>query len=93
LKLRRKCQRALECLSRVWLACGEPELAVEAADEAVALDRHREPAQRLLMQAHAATGNRAEALIVYGRLRESLARDVGADPAPETESLYLELLA
>ncbi|HET9428280.1 MAG TPA: BTAD domain-containing putative transcriptional regulator [Allosphingosinicella sp.] len=92
-KLRRQCQRALGCLTEVWLACGEPNLAVEAADEAVALDPYRETAHRLLMRAHAAAGNRSEALMVYARLRETLAREVGTDPARETESLYLELLS
>lgn len=92
-RLRRQCQRALECLAEVWLASGDPELAVEAACEAVSLDSHKESAHRLLMRGHAAAGNRAEALMVYRRLRETLAHAVGADPAPETESLYLQLLA
>ena len=92
-KLRRQSQRALECLARVWLRSGEPELAVEAATEAVALDSFRESSYRLLIQAYGAIGNRAEALRIYGRLRTLLAEELGTDPSPETEALYLDLLA
>ncbi len=91
-KLQRQLQRALECLSIVWLSSGEPQLAVEAATEAVALDSFRESSYRLLMQAHAAIGNRPAAVRVYHRLRELLAEELGTDPSAETEALYLELL-
>jgi hypothetical protein len=44
------------------------------------------------MAAHAAAGNRAEALRVYERCRQLLATELGAYPSPETESIYRELL-
>ena len=37
-------------------------------------------------------GYRAEALRVYHRCRALLGEELGIDPSPETESLYLELL-
>lgn len=92
-KPQRQLQRALECLSRIWLSTGEPVLAVEAASEAVALDSFRESGYQLLMRAHGAAGNRAEAVRVYHRLRELLTEELGTNPAKETEALYLELLS
>ena len=45
-----------------------------------------------LMEAHAAAGNRAEALQVYERCRRLLAEELGAYPSPETDSIYRALL-
>lgn len=92
-KLERRLLRSLECLARVWLATDEPALAVEAASEAVALDPYRESSYQLLMQASDATGNRPEALRVYQRLQKVLSSELGADPAPETQTLYARLRA
>ena len=91
-KLERQRLRALECLSRIWLATGEPVLAVEAATEAVALDSFRESSYQLLMRALDATENRPEALRVYHRLRELLSEELGIDPSHESQAIYLELL-
>jgi len=91
-KLERVRLRALECLARVWMATEEPALAVEAAAEAVTLEPLRESSHRLLMQAHAAAGNPAEAVRAYHALRESLVAALGTDPSRETEALYLELI-
>lgn len=91
-KLSRMRLRALDCLAHVWLASGEPHLAVEAAMEALSLDPLRETTHRLLIEAHASAGNRPEALRSYHRLRARLADELGADPSPETEQLYMRLL-
>jgi DNA-binding SARP family transcriptional activator len=90
--LERQLVRALECLAKVWLASGEPSYAVENASEAIAIDRYRESSYQLLMQAQAAMGNRAKAIQTYHDLRQLLVDDLGVDPTPETEALYLELL-
>ena len=45
------------------------------------------------MEAHAAAGNRAEALQVYEQCRRLLADELGAYPSPETETIYRALLA
>ena len=55
--------------------------------------RFARPGYRRLMEAHAAAGNRAEALRVYERCRRLLADELGAYPSPETESIYRGLLA
>ena len=92
-KLKRQCVRALECQSEVWLANGEPALAVEAAQEALTIEPFRESAYRLLMRSHALVGNRAEGVLAYHDLRNRLVSELGTDPSKETEALYLELLA
>jgi DNA-binding SARP family transcriptional activator len=74
------------------MAIGEDALAVEAASEAVRLEPFRETSHQRLMRAHAALGNRAEALRAYERCRRLLADELGVDPSVETEALYLELL-
>ena len=91
-KLERQLLRALDCLCEMKLSVGEPESAVETALEAVSLDPYRERTQRCLMQAYAATGNRAEAVSIYHRFREVLADELGTEPSAETEALYLRLL-
>lgn len=42
--------------------------------------------------AHTAAGNRAEALHAYHELRQFLAEELGIDPAPEVQNLYIHLL-
>ena len=91
-KLQRQRVRALECLAKVWLANGEPALALEASADALALDPFRESSHQLLMRAHASAGNPAEAVKAYHHLRELLIDELGTDPSTETEALYLELL-
>jgi DNA-binding SARP family transcriptional activator len=77
--------RALDCLAEIHIWNREPALALRAAEEAVALEPYRETGYRRLMRIHAQSGNRAEALRVYDRLRQLLATDLGTRPAPETE--------
>ncbi len=91
-RLERQLIRALNCLSHMWLSEAEPGLAVETAIQAIALDPFRESSYRLLMRAYDGTGNRAQAVRVYHRLRDLLADDLGTDPSEETQALYLELL-
>jgi predicted ATPase/DNA-binding SARP family transcriptional activator len=66
--------------------------AVWAASEAIEAEPFRESSHVLLMRAHAALGNSAQALLAYERCRELLASELGVDPAPETQSLHVELL-
>ncbi|MGH8248603.1 MAG: AfsR/SARP family transcriptional regulator, partial [Gammaproteobacteria bacterium] len=57
--------RACECLAEAYIWNGEPSIAVDVAKELVAIHPYRETGYQLLMRAHAAAGNRAEALWVY----------------------------
>ncbi len=67
-------------------------MALAAAEEAAEVAPYRESAYRQLMTAHAAAGNRAEALRDYERCRALLSADLGVDPSPETQSLYFTLV-
>ena len=85
--------RALTVLRDASLRLGDAAEATKWADQVVALEPFREAGYRRLMEAHAAAGNRAEALQVYERCRRLLAEELGAYPSPETDSIYRELLA
>lgn len=84
--------RALECRTNIYLWNGEHSLAVEAARDAVALEPFRETAYQLLMRAHAAAGNTAEALLVYERCRVLISEELGVSPSPQTKAVHAELL-
>jgi YVTN family beta-propeller protein len=84
--------RALSSLAEASLRSVDEVEAVKWAEETIALEPYRETGYRHLMAAHAAAGNRAEALRVYERCRRLLATELGAYPSPETESIYGELL-
>jgi SARP family transcriptional regulator, regulator of embCAB operon len=85
--------RALECRSEVYLWNGEHQLAVEAARDAVAVEQFRETAYQLLMRAHAAAGNTAEALRVYEQCRALIAEELGVSPSPQTKAVHAEVIA
>jgi DNA-binding SARP family transcriptional activator len=59
----------------------------------VELEPTDEPAQRELMRAALAAGDRHTALQCYRRLRTALLRDVGVLPDCDTEALYAECVA
>jgi DNA-binding SARP family transcriptional activator len=84
--------RSLDCMSEIWMANEEPGHALGAASESVDLEPYRETGYQRLMRLHLALGNRAEALRVYERCRSLLADELGADPSPETQAIYFELL-
>lgn len=84
---------ALETASRAAAATGDLSAALASADEAARRAPLRESAHRLRMAAHAAAGNRGEALRAYQHLRRLLATELGVDPAPETEAAHLDLLS
>lgn len=71
---------------------GHPHRAVQAAQQALGLEPFRERTHQLLMRAHAAAGNPAEALRAYDRCRRLLAEELGVHPATETTALHLALL-
>jgi DNA-binding SARP family transcriptional activator len=84
--------RALQVVVDAWLARGHGEEAVRPASELVGLEPFRESAHLRLLRAHAAAGDRGEALRAYERCRRLLAEELGVDPSPELEAAYLELL-
>jgi DNA-binding SARP family transcriptional activator len=92
-RLRQMLVRALECFTEIFTWNHELTLATQAAEEILALEPFRESAYQRLMQVHAAMGNRADALRTYQRCRTLLAEELGVDPSPQTEAVYLQILA
>jgi peptide/nickel transport system substrate-binding protein len=84
--------RSLDCLADACLRSGNAGEAVKHAEELTVLEPFRESSYRMLMGAHSAAGNNAEALRVHERCRQLLAEELGAFPSPETESIYHEIL-
>jgi DNA-binding SARP family transcriptional activator len=79
--------RALDLLSQVWLARGEPDQARRDAEAILGIDPYREPAYRTLIRAHLASGDRASAARAYMLCAERLSADLGVEPAIETQAL------
>ena len=84
--------RAGECLAETYIWNGEPTVAIDVVQEVVAIQPYRETGYQLLMRAHAAAGNRAEALWVYERCRKLISKDFGVAPSAETHAVYLKVL-
>ncbi|HLY73875.1 MAG TPA: BTAD domain-containing putative transcriptional regulator [Planctomycetota bacterium] len=84
--------RSCECLADFYIWNGEPSLAIESAKQVVVREPFRETGYQLLMRAHQAAGNRAEALWVYEKCKKLIAEELGADPSPETKEVYLQIL-
>ena len=73
------------------LAAGRAEHALKAGQRAIALNNMREDAHRLIVQALAATGRKAEALKHYQDLVALLKRELNTEPDAATKSLVAEL--
>ncbi|MFL6269022.1 MAG: AAA family ATPase [Actinomycetes bacterium] len=74
------------------LAVGDHARALAHADAATTVDPLDEAAWRAVMAAHTAAGEPAAALAAYERLRQTLAEELGTDPAPESQALHLAIL-
>jgi DNA-binding SARP family transcriptional activator len=96
-------QRQREMLARVWRRAAlvlsevstrnqEYELGIQHAWEVVQAEPFDELACQALMKAHAAAGNRAEALRVYARCRKLFRDELGAEPSEQTASVFLSIL-
>jgi DNA-binding SARP family transcriptional activator len=86
---------ALEALARLvshYMKSGDNERAIQAALRLLALDPLHEPAHRALMRLYARQGRRAAALRQYQTCVGILRRELGAEPEPETQQLYQEIV-
>jgi DNA-binding SARP family transcriptional activator len=86
--------RGLECFARARLGLGGPTLpqAADCARRLIELAPFRETGYRILMEALERSGNIAEALRVYDRLRLMLRDELGIAPSPAVQSVYRRLL-
>jgi DNA-binding SARP family transcriptional activator len=78
---------ALEGLSQQLTRLGRHAEAVDAAQAAVAAEPLRETAQRVLIAAHLAEGNRSEARRQLALYTELLRDELGVEPSSELRSL------
>jgi DNA-binding SARP family transcriptional activator len=80
---------ALEVLCRRFAAAGSFGPAVEAGLAAVLGEPLRESAQRALIEAHLAEGNRSEAIRQFNIYRDQLHAELGLDPSPALRRLVM----
>jgi DNA-binding SARP family transcriptional activator len=73
------------------LAAGRAEAALKAGQRAIALNNMREDAHRLIVQALAATGRKAEALRHYQNLVALIKHELNTGPDAATRALAAEL--
>lgn len=92
-QLRQLRLHALEALGARELAEGRIAQAIESSLAAVAAEPLRESAHRLLIQAHLAEANSAEALRQYEHFRALLFGELGILPSPNIEELVSPIRA
>ena len=91
-RLRGLAVRGLTSLLDHQQDAGLPDRALETATRLIAIDPLREDAHRALMRLYLQQGRLVEALKQYQLLRQTLARELGVTPEPQTEQLYREML-
>jgi DNA-binding SARP family transcriptional activator len=86
--------RGLECFATASFGLGGPTLAqaAESARRLIELAPFRETGHLILMEALEQSGNTAEALRVYDRLRLLLRDELGIPPGPAVQEVYRRLL-
>ncbi len=86
--------RGLECFAAARLGLGGPTLpqAADCARQLIELAPFRETGYLILMEALERSGNVAEALRVYDRLRIMLRDELGIAPSQAVQSVYRRLL-
>jgi DNA-binding SARP family transcriptional activator len=84
----------LECVAAASLGLGGPELpqAANCARQLLKLAPFRESGHLMLMEALEQSGNVAEALRVYDRLRITLREEFGVAPSPPVQAVHRRLL-
>ncbi|MRR31937.1 hypothetical protein EG834_16760, partial [bacterium] len=79
---------ALVSLARQLYGTGNLTQAIRTCQKAIAWDACFEEAYRLQMQIHAAAGDRIAFVRQYQILQDTLKKELGVSPSPETETLY-----
>jgi predicted ATPase/DNA-binding SARP family transcriptional activator len=84
--------RAALDLIEAGLALGESESLIGELRAMIAADPVAERPRGLLMRALYAAGRQAEAVAEYAQARDLLAGELGVDPSPQLEQIYLAVL-
>jgi DNA-binding SARP family transcriptional activator len=82
----------LEALASRLLARGACAQAIQAALTAVEIDPLRESAHRLVIRAHLAEGNTAEAVRAYQQFRSALRKELDVEPTHQMTDLVQHLI-
>ncbi|WP_300019386.1 AAA family ATPase [Pseudonocardia sp.] len=85
-------RRARRCWWAAAAELGAHRTVVEVTGAALRADPLDEEASRAAMTAHRSAGESGRALLVYRALRTALADQLGVDPSPATQSLFLSIL-
>jgi len=91
-RLREGLMAVLSRLMAVYRQTGDADRAIQIALRLVVLEPLEEDAHRMLMRLYMDKGRRAAALQQYQSCVEVLQRELGAEPAAETRTLYREIL-
>ncbi len=86
-RLREQLLDAIEELARLLLARRRVRDAINILRRGLSIDDLRETFHRLLMCAYALRGERSQAIFQYQNCAETLERELGVSPSPETTSL------
>lgn len=87
-RLRHLLLQAIDALAQLLVLADRPGDAVEAALTAVSVEPLRESAQRALIDAHLAEGNRCEAWRSFGTYRDLLESELGIAPPAELARIF-----
>jgi DNA-binding SARP family transcriptional activator/TolB-like protein len=90
-RLRLLATAALEKLVAAYRREGDLGRCLQSAIRLLMLDPHREDMHREVMRIYASQGRMNSALKQYKHCRETLRRELGVSPEPETEALFQEL--
>ncbi|MFL6209933.1 MAG: BTAD domain-containing putative transcriptional regulator [Pyrinomonadaceae bacterium] len=85
--------RMLEALAVTAQKAEDWPRTLQLAQEILRDDQFREDVQCMIMRAHAALGNRGAVKELYDNLRRLLRKELGVEPAAETQKLYRQLMA
>jgi len=88
----RQLRRARACWWTAALELGAHRAAVEVASAALRDDPLDEEACRAAMLGHQRAGESGAALLTYKALRTALAEQLGSDPSPASQTLFLSIL-
>jgi len=83
--------RVLKRLQRHYRLCGAFETAISFGNRLLALDPLQEDVHRELMRCYVDAGQRPIALEQFQHCRETLRRELGIEPMPETWQLYRQI--
>src|SRR5215208_6499994 len=90
-ELRHKLTEALTLLTEDYCLLGDVESALQYARRLVTLDPLNEAAHRQLMQVYSQLGQHNAALKQYQTFEQTLRKELGLDPQPETRALYKQI--